>query len=72
MATFLSADQRALLDRVLDRLIPPSGAMPGAGQAGTADHLDVVAGGSPRLARLFAAGLRSIESDASSTRFQFR
>ncbi len=65
MATFLSADQRALLDGVLDRLIPPSGAMPGAGQAGTADYLDVVVGDSPRLARLFASGLRSIETAAA-------
>lgn len=65
MATFLSADQRALLDGVLDRLIPPAGAMPGAGQAGTADHIDVVVGESPRLARLFVAGLRSIETAAA-------
>ena len=65
MATFLGADQRALLDGVLDRLIPPAGAMPGAGQAGTADHIDVVVGESPRLARLFAAGLRSIETAAA-------
>ena len=64
MATFLSADQRALLDAVLDRLIPPTGTMPGAGQVGTADYLDTVAGESPRLARLFAAGLRTIETAA--------
>ena len=64
MATFLSADQRALLDSVLDRLIPPAGAMPGAGEAGTADYLDVVAGESPRLASLFMAGLRNIETTA--------
>ena len=61
MATFLSADQRALLEGVLDRLIPPTSEMPGAGQSGTSDYLDVVVGESPRLARLFAAGLRSIE-----------
>lgn len=65
MASFLSSDQRALLDSVLDRLIPPSGAMPGAGQAGTAEYLDNVVGESPRLARLFAAGLRDLETAAA-------
>ena len=65
MASFLSTDQRTLLDGVLDRLIPPSGAMPGAGQTGAADYLDVEAGKSPRLARLFVAGLRSIETTAA-------
>ena len=64
MAVFLSPQQRALLDAILDRLIPATGEMPGAGQAGTADHIDGVAGGSARMARLFAAGLRSIESAA--------
>ena len=39
--------------------------MPGAGQAATADYLDGIAGQSPRLARLFTAGLRSIELAAA-------
>ena len=65
MSKFLSAEQRALLNAILDRLIPAEGHMPGAGQAGTAEHLDAIAGGSPRLARLFSAGLRSIESAAA-------
>lgn len=64
MATFLSDDQRSLLDGVLDRLIPPTSEMPGAGQAGTAEYLDTIVGESPRLARLFAAGIRSIEAAA--------
>ena len=64
MATFLSADQRALLDAVLERLIPSKDALPGGGQAGTSDYLDAVAGESPRLARLFTAGLRRIETTA--------
>ncbi len=64
MAVFLSPQQRALLDVILDRLIPAACKMPGAGQAGTADHIDGVVGASPRMARLFAAGLRSIESAA--------
>ena len=65
MAMFLSAEQRALLDAVLDRLIPAEGAMPGAGQNGTSDYIDGVAGRSARMARLFGAGLRSIELAAS-------
>ena len=65
MARFLSGEQRALLNAILDRLIPAEGAMPGAGQAGAAEHIDGVAGGSARMARLFAAGLRSIELDAA-------
>ncbi len=66
MATFLSTDQRALLDAVLDRLIPATSSLPGAGQANTAEHLDAVAGSSPRFGRLFAGGLRSIEMAAGS------
>lgn len=65
MARFLSAEQRALLDAVLDRLIPTSDEMRGAGQAGTVDYLDGVIGHSARLSRLFSAGLRSIESAAA-------
>ena len=65
MAMFLSAEQRALLDAVLDRLIPAEGAMPGAGQSGAADYIDGVVGKSARLSRLFGDGLRTIELAAS-------
>ena len=65
MARFLSEEQRTLLEAVLDRLIPAAGVMPGAGAAGTADHIDGVAGASAQMATLFAAGLRSIELAAS-------
>ena len=65
MAMFLSAEQRALLDAVLDRLIPAEGAMPGAGRNGTADYIDGVVGQSARLSRLFGDGLRSVELAAS-------
>ena len=64
MARFLSEEQRTLLEAVLDRLIPAAGVMPGAGAAGTADHIDGVAGASAQMATLFAVGLRSIESAA--------
>ena len=72
MATFLSADQRALLDAALDRLIPPLGALPGAGQAGTADYLDAVVGESPRLARPVRGRTTQCGSSRSSARFQLR
>ena len=65
MAMFLSAEQRALLDAVLDRFIPAEGAMPGAGQNGTSDYIDGVVGKSARLARLFGDGLRGVELAAS-------
>ena len=65
MARFLSGEQWALLNAILDRLIPAEGLMPGAGEAGATYHIDAVAGESARLARLFAAGLRSVESAAA-------
>ena len=71
MARFLSAEQQALLDAILDRLIPAQGEMPGAGQAGTASYLDGIAGESPRLARLFSGGLRSVEAASAARRSNF-
>lgn len=61
MPRFLSQSQRTLITAVLDRLVPPQGDMPGAGEAGTADYLDGIAAGSARIARLFSAGLQDIE-----------
>ena len=66
MATFLSSDQRVLTEAVLDRLVPGTGTIPGAGQANTADYLDGVVGASPELSRLFSIGLHSIEACAES------
>ena len=65
MAKFLSAGQRALLDAILNRLIPAEGAMPGAGQLGVAEHIDDAVGDSARLSRLFSDGLRSVEMAAA-------
>lgn len=65
MARFLSGRQYALVSAVLDRLIPPRDAMPGAGQLGVADYLDGIAAQSPQLARLFSAGLQDIEIAAT-------
>ena len=65
MARFLSGRQYALVSAVLDRIIPPQDAMPGAGEVGTADYLDGIAVQSPQLARLFSAGLQDIEIAAA-------
>ncbi len=61
MPKFLSQSQHALITAVLDRLIPPQGEMPGAGEVGTTDYLDGIAAGSTRIARLFSDGLQDIE-----------
>ena len=65
MPRFLSQSQRSLVTAVLDRLIPQQGDMLGAGEAGTADHLDVIAADSAQLARLFSGGLQDIEIAAA-------
>ena len=65
MAMFLSAEQRTLLDAMLDRLIPAEGAMPGAGEIGAAEYIDGVVGRSARLARMFGDGLRRVELAAA-------
>ena len=65
MARFLSESQHSLATVVLDRLIPPQGDMPGAGELGTADYLDGIAAGSAGIARLFFGGLQDIEIAAA-------
>ena len=71
MPKFLSQSQSSLLTVVLDRIIPPQGDMPGAGEAGTADYLDGIAAESAQLARLFSAGLQDIEISASRSGSDF-
>ena len=61
MPRFLSESQRSLATVVLDRIIPPQGDMPGAGEVGTTDYIDGVAAGSAQLARLLSTGLQDIE-----------
>ena len=72
MPKFLSQSQRSLATAVLDRLIPPQGDMPGAGEAGTADYLDGVAAESAQLARLFSEGFQDIEIAAARAGAGFR
>lgn len=49
------------MNSVLNRLIPGSGEMPGAGEVGVGEYLDSVIGSSPTLARLFGDGLAQID-----------
>jgi Gluconate 2-dehydrogenase subunit 3 len=56
----LSADQRALLDAVLDRLVPANGPVPPAGALGCAAAIDASLGRDPALRRLFFEGLTTI------------
>ncbi len=72
MAGFLSQNQHRLVTSVLDRLIPPQGAMPGAGEVGTANYLDGIATESAQLARLFSHGLQDIEIAAAQVGSDFK
>jgi hypothetical protein len=59
------ATQRALLRSVLNRLIPPSETMPGAGELDVAATIERTLSESPRLRRLFLEGLANIQIAAS-------
>ena len=58
--------QRELLSRVLDRLIPPEGPLPGAGELGVNQFIEGVLAKQVQLRRLFINGLAQIEIAASS------
>ena len=62
---FLDQSQREMLASALNRLIPPSGAMPGAGDLGLAAFVEGAVGGKPRQRRLFTDGLAQLEIAAS-------
>ena len=53
--------QRELLAGVLNRIIPPEGTLPGAGDLGLADIIEGVVVEQPQLRRLFIDGLAQIE-----------
>ena len=53
--------QRELLTGVLNRIIPPEGPLPGAGDLGLADFIEGVVAAQPQLRRLFVDGLAQIE-----------
>ena len=62
-SSFFSGAQIELVTEVLNRIIPASGKMPGAGEIAV-DYLDQVVGSSPRLKRIFANGVSRIEVGA--------
>ena len=59
---FLSPTQRELLAAVVDRIIPPGDGLPGAGEVGVAEHVEGIAGVSPRSRALLTNGLKAIET----------
>ncbi len=63
-ARFFSDDQRELVVRVLDRIIPANDKMPSGGEIAV-DFLNGFAGGAPQRKRLFGEGLMNIEAEAS-------
>jgi hypothetical protein len=60
LPTVLSDEQRRLLVAVLDRIVPPNGALPGAGTLGVDAAIDRTLAQTPRLRRLFLNGLAEI------------
>lgn len=58
--TMLSEEQRRVLVAVLDRIVPPNGALPGAGGLGVDAAIDKTLALTPRLRRLFLDGLAEI------------
>ena len=61
--SFFSDAQAELVARVLDRIVPPTGKMPGAGEIAV-EYLDKFVGASPRHKRTFGNGLTQIELHA--------
>ena len=62
-SSFFTDSQIELVTDVLNRIIPPSGKMPGAGEIAV-DYLDQAVGGSPGLKRIFGRGLLGLEVNA--------
>ena len=63
--TILSSAQRALLDAILDRIVPAQGEMPGAGELGIGEFVESVAAGSAETRRILLEGLVQIQLAAS-------
>ena len=59
--SFFVDSQFALMRSVLDRIVPASEDLPGAGELGVAAYIDRVVGPSAELKRLFARGLIEID-----------
>lgn len=65
--TFFAPEQAALLKAILNRIIPPGGAMPGAGDLGAGETIESVVSGSPAARRLFLDGLAEVQQIAWRT-----
>ncbi len=63
--SILSDAQRGLLGAALNRIVPPAGEFPGAGDLGIASFVESVAAGSTGKRRLLMEGLVRIELAAS-------
>ncbi|GEM_PF-288647 len=61
----LNSEQEALLGAVLNRIIPESGSMPGAGDLGIIATIDRALAVYPLLRRLFCDGLVEIEVESA-------
>ena len=59
--TVFTDAQRELLTRVLDRIVPAGGGLPGAGELGVGEFVESAAGSSPGQTRLLVDGLKLIE-----------
>ena len=58
---FLNQSQRDNLTLALDRLVPATEEMPGAGALGLANFVERAAAGNPKARRLFTDGLTQLE-----------
>jgi hypothetical protein len=64
MAILFSKSQFQLVTSILNRIIPASGDLPGAGELGVAHYLERAIGPSAELKRAFAAGLTQISLES--------
>jgi hypothetical protein len=60
LPTVFTAEQRTLLQAVLDTIVPANGALPGAGSLGVGDAIDDTLAQIPGLRRLLLDGLAEI------------
>lgn len=66
MARFFSDQQTTLVNLILNRIVPASGDLPGAGDLGIADYLDGTVAASPERKRSFTAGLQAVSMVAEA------
>ena len=60
MARVFAASQHVLIRAVLNRLVPPGDAFPGAGDLDLLDHLEGAACSSADVRRMFVEGMRQV------------